>query len=151
MQKSQEARIRAFAHDLLAIVDRRDRQALKQASALATVPQRPKPATQPTSIAREVAYGRVVMPLLPLAEATQRGQTLEHRQAMRERVMNNTSVMLNWGEAAEIDAFKQEETTRFNRAATMMRNGVGEANIAIACDLEVAELDGIRAQLEGRT
>ena len=90
MQKSQEARIRALAHDLLAIVDRRDKQALKQSAALANVPaKRIKPAPQPTDIAREVAYGRIVMPLMPLPEAAERQRVLDHRAKMRERVMKS--------------------------------------------------------------
>jgi len=150
MQKSQEARIRALAHDLLAIVDRRDKQALKQSAALANVPaKRIKPAPQPTDIAREVAYGRIVMPLMPLPEAAERQRVLDHRAKMRERVMNDTSVVMNWGEAAEIEEFKATEHTRFNRAAGMLRYGVGEANVTIACDLTVEEIEGIKAQLDG--
>jgi len=153
MQKSQEARIRALAHDLLAIVDRRDRQALKQSAALATVPAKrptgPDPRFTP-NIAREVAYGRTVMPLMPLPEAAERSRILEHRRVMRER-RNGESIVDNWGEAGEMAAFEAQERARWNRAASMLRNGVGEGNVAIACQLTVDEIEGIRAQLEGRT
>jgi hypothetical protein len=145
MQKSQEARIRALALDLLAIVDRRDRQALKQSEALATVPAKRKPAPQPTDIAREVAYGRVVMPLMELPAAAERSRILEHRRVMRER-RNGESIVDNWGEAGEMAAFETQERARWNRAASMLRNGVGEGNVAIACDLTADEINNLAPQ-----
>lgn len=152
MQKSQEARIRALAHDLLAIVDRRDRNAMKQAAALATVPAKrptgPDPRFTP-NLAREVAYGRTVMPMLHLPVAAAREAALERRRELRA-LRADPGICPPWGTSVKIQEFEAEEKARFQNAANMLRNGVAEGSICIACDLEPTELEGIRAQLEGR-
>src|SRR5215468_3802617 len=86
-QLSPEGRLRQLAIDLLTLVDNRDDKALEQAAALAAVPgKRPKPAPPPTSVAREAALGRVVMPAMELAAATTREKALQRRRELRDQL-----------------------------------------------------------------
>ena len=140
MQKSQEARIRSLAHDLLTIVDRRDKQALKQAAALAAVPAKHPKRVQPTSFVREVALGNIILPPLDLAKASHREKVLAYRETMRAG---------DWtpdlGEAAR---FERDEINRFKAASEMLRRGVDAGAVAVKCDLTTSEVDDIREQLK---
>ena len=86
-------------------------------------------------------------------EAQEHAAVYAQRVCLREagEVVGEIGVFLVWGEAGEMAAFEAQERARWNRAASMLRNGVGEGNVAIACQLTVDEIEGIRAQLEGRT
>jgi hypothetical protein len=146
MQKSQEARIRTLAHDLLAIVDRRDRNALKQAAALATVPAKRTRPAQPTSFVHEVAHGRTVMPMMPLAQAADRERILAHRAAMRENRADPLAGM-NWDATVAMRQFEEEERGRYAVASEMLRRGIADGNVATSCHLEPEEVTNIREQI----
>jgi hypothetical protein len=146
MQKSQEARIRTLAHDLLAIVDRRDGKALKQSAALATVPAKRTRPAQPTSFVHEVAHGRTVMPMMPLEQAADRERILAHRAAMRENRADPLAG-LNWDSTVAMRQFEAEERTRYAAASELLRRGVADGHVAASCHLEPEEVAGIREQI----
>ena len=131
MQKSQEARIRALAHDLLAIVDRRDKQALKQSAALAAVPAKRTRPAQPTSFVHEVAHGRTVMPMMPLAQAADRERILAHRAAMREN-RGDSLASMDWDSTVAMGEFEREERARYAAASELLRRGVADGHVATA-------------------
>ena len=144
-QLSPEGRLRQLAIDLLAIVDTRDDRALQQASALAAVPQkRQKPAPPPTSVAREAALGRVVMPAQELGAATVREKALQRRREMRDRI--GFEVIPDF----ELGRFIEEEERRWKVAGEMLRRGMSPGDVAVRCDLESDEIANIQEQLDIR-
>jgi hypothetical protein len=149
VKKSQEARIRAFASDLLAIVDRRDGLALKQAAALAIIPTaRPKPAAPAMSLARAVALGKIVVP--ELGNFTERERVIEHRMHMRERLANRSFTTGFTEFDFENAAFKKEEETRIAAATAALKQGHAPGHVAAHFHLTESEVAQMLDQLAGR-
>jgi len=140
-----ESRLRAFCEDLLHLLDDRDGKALTQAAALAGIPtKRSKAATPPTSFVHEVAHGRVVMPLMPLAQAAKREELLEWRRGMRE----DCTTILDPRGIDERIRFEKGEEARYAAASELLRRGVSDGEVITRCGLfDSEELADIKQQI----
>jgi hypothetical protein len=145
---SQEGRIRQLAHDLLAIVDRRDAVSLRQASALALQPVRPVRPVSPIrpNIARSVALGETVMPAMDLGLASDRERVLAHRSDMRE-MRNDVGLIFAPEATQKVRQFEKEERGRWSAAGEMLKRGVADGHVAAQTHLLPEEVAEIRRQL----
>lgn len=147
---SQLLVLRALSAELRSLLDRVDAEVLQQAAVLAKVPTKPVKAPSPfkPSLAREVAYGRIVVP--ELGNHTERERMLQYRADMRERRQNN-SLFDGWEANQQVAQFEKEERARWASAGEMLRRGVAPGHTAALCHLTEAEVQNIQDQLEGRT